>query len=168
MTLEAPFLLHADSYSPRQFRELVDSAFPPAGYIFAEGLLVAASQPGGGDPPLSVDVSPGVDTIIGTDGARYLCANTARYNVQLEAAPGAGLSRIDAIYDMVLNAGSEWLIDKVTGQSSSSPVSPTCPSSSNPLAYVLVNSNAQSIDNEHITAALSSGAWYVRAMGVRA
>jgi hypothetical protein len=171
MTLLAPFLLPADGYSPGQFQDLVDSAFPPGDLLYADitGLLVSAIQPEGQDAPLSVNVSPGMDTIIGSDGqSRYLCSNTAQFNVQLDAAPGHGLARIDAIYDQVVNSGAQWIIDTVTGDPASSPVSPSCPAFSNPIAYVLVGSDVPYIDNEHITRALSAGEWWIRGMNAAA
>lgn len=157
MALETPLHMQAGSYSGLADRTLEDTIFASAGVI-ASGDLKITQRAAGAN--MSVDAAIGVAVITGTDVSeqgKYLCRSTAVTNVPLATAPGAGNSRIDAIYARVRDSAAiggsfdDWIIAAVTGAAASSPTPPAIPASSFLLGDVLVGSSVSSIVNANIT-----------------
>ena len=109
-----------------------------------------------GTPSMAVDVAAGVAIVTGTDQSfqgKYLCrAEAVTANVTIAAAPGSG-TRYDIVVVQVRDtnaggpAGDDARVFVVQGTASGSPVDPTIPTSSIPLARVRVPSGTGSITN---------------------
>lgn len=109
-----------------------------------------------GTPSMAVDVAAGVAIVTGTDQSfqgKYLCrAEAATTNVTIAAAPGSG-TRYDIVVVQVRDtnaggpAGDDARVYVVQGTASASPVDPTIPTSSIPLARVRVPAGTGSITN---------------------
>jgi microcystin-dependent protein len=107
-------------------------------------------------PSMAVDVAAGVAVITGTDQSfqgKYLArSESAETNVTIAAAPGSG-TRYDIVVVQVRDtnaggpAGDDARVYVVTGTASPTPVDPTIPTSSIPLARVRVSSGTGSITN---------------------
>lgn len=112
-----------------------------------------------GTPSMAVDVAAGVAIVTGTDQAfqgKYLCrSESATTNVAIAAAPGSG-TRYDIVVVQVRDpnaggpAGDDARVFVVQGTASPTPVDPTIPTSSIPLARVRVPSGTGSITNSLI------------------
>jgi microcystin-dependent protein len=109
-----------------------------------------------GTPSMAVDVAAGVAVITGTDQSfqgKYLArSESATTNVTIAAAPGSG-TRYDIVIVQVRDtnaggpAGDDARVFVVEGTASATPVDPTIPTSSIPLARVRVASGTGSITN---------------------
>lgn len=114
-----------------------------------------ASTPGAG---LSVDVADGNAFVEGTESGwqgMYMGSNDATVNVPLDAADPTD-DRIDLIImqfrDSVYSgANDDFVITKVTGTPSPSPVAPATPDNSLILATVLVENGDTTVDAANIT-----------------
>lgn len=112
-----------------------------------------------GTPSMAVDVAAGVAIVTGTDQAfqgKYLCrSETVTSNLTIAAAPGSG-TRYDIVVVQVRDpnaggpAGDDAQVVVVQGTASPTPVDPTIPTSSIPLARVRVPSGTGSITNSLI------------------
>lgn len=154
MTLESPLFEQNLTYSALQFRALADSLFAAQGVL---GDVMQARQRAAG-ANMSVDVAAGSCVITGTDVSeqgKYLCRSSAVTNVAIATAPGAGNSRIDAIYARVRDSSAiggafdDWIIAAVTGTpaSTGTETAPAIPASSLLLCYVHVGPAVSSIVN---------------------
>ena len=153
MTLHDPLWMTGLLYSGQEDRQLV-TAIGDAGVLGAADLAVTQRAAGA---TMSVDVAPGRCILPGQIGS-YLCYSDAVKSVgPLAAAPGIGTSRIDLVYAQLRDADitgtdKDWVIDKVTGTASGSPVAPSLPSVyCIELARVLVTSATSSIVDGAIT-----------------
>jgi len=109
-----------------------------------------------GTPSMAVDVAAGVAVITGTDQSfqgKYLArSEAATTNLTIAAAPGSG-ERYDIVIVQVRDtnaggpAGDDARVFVVQGTASATPVDPTIPTSSIPLARVRVPSGTGSITN---------------------
>ncbi len=150
MTLLSPAWIQALTYSAQQDRLVALAATRP-GVVDVNDLLVSQRAAG---TNMSVDIAAGVCVIAGTDIANqgnYVCRSTAVENRTINAAPGAGTSRIDVVYAQVRDAAAsggafnDWIIAVQTGTAAASPVPPAIPASALQLAYVTVASGVASI-----------------------
>lgn len=158
MTLYPPLWAGGGSYTDDADRQFVTQMFPAEGVLdFATSFKV--SQRGAG-ANMSVDVAAGGAIVQGDHVAgqgRYLCSSDAVTNVAINAAPGAGLSRIDRIVlvahdaEAVGSGTTATRIDYVVGTAAASPSAPAIPSSALPLARVTVPNGKVSIVNADIT-----------------
>jgi microcystin-dependent protein len=107
-----------------------------------------------GTPSMAVDVAAGVAIVTGTDQSfqgKYLCRSEAPdLNMTIAAAPGSG-TRYDIVVVQVRDtnaggpAGDDARVFVVQGTASATPVDPTLPTSSIPLARVRVPAGTGSI-----------------------
>jgi hypothetical protein len=152
MTLAPPLWAGAATYVADTDRELINSVFRSTGVVDLPGGHLKVSQRAAG-ANMSVDVAAGTGIIEGTDAAgqgRFLCASDAVVNKVVNAAPGAGTSRIDRIYARVFDADvlggtSSWEIGYIAGTAAASPTAPALPTSSIPLAQFTVLNTTTSI-----------------------
>jgi len=150
MTVIANWLQNVD-YPARIDRVLYDNLWEQ-GVIGATSFAVTQRP----TPAMAVDVAAGVCIVTGTDQAfqgKYLCrAEAATTNVAISAAPGSG-TRYDIVVVQVRDtnaggpSGDDARVYVVEGTASASPVDPTIPTSSIPLARVRVPSGTGSITN---------------------
>ncbi len=156
VTFLKPLWQQSLTYDASLDRRVIAANFG-GGVLTGVGLKVAQRAAG---TNMSVDVAAGSCCVPGTDTAdqgSYLCHSSAVENVVLNAAPGAGTSRIDAIVAQVRDAtviggtSNDWLVTKVTGTASASPSPPTVPASAIELARVTVASGTASVTNALIT-----------------
>ena len=154
---DAPLWLQALSYPASVDRDLIDAVFVSTGVIRG-GLTVAPALPGN----MSVDVAPGLVVVAGTDMAgqgKYVGRQLNTVNVALNAAPAAGLTRIDLIHAHITDAtvigGTRNVMtveEPIAGTAvSSNPVAPNVPNTSEPLAWVTVASGTAAITAAMIT-----------------
>jgi microcystin-dependent protein len=153
MTVIANWLQNVD-YPARIDRVLYDNLWEQ-GVIGSTSFAVTQR----GTPSMAVDVAAGVAIVTGTDQSfqgKYLCrAESATTNVAIAAAPGSG-TRYDIVVVQVRDtnaggpAGDDARVYVVEGTASASPVDPTIPTSSIPLARVRVAAGTGSITNSLI------------------
>ena len=125
--------------------------------MVAGGHLKVGSRAAGAN--MSIDVQPGAAIVVGddmVDQGKYLCRLHDPVNLEVAAAPGAGLSRIDLViarvYDSSVTGDLDlWTVEVVTGVPAASPLEPPVPGSSYLLATFPVASGTAAI-----TAALIS------------
>ena len=152
MTLLSPSWLQNLSYSALQDRLIAMAALRP-GIVELGDLLVSTRALGAN---MSVDIAPGTVVVKGTDvvnQGNYVCRSSALENRTIAAAPGAGQSRIDAVYARVRDgqasggADNDWILAVQTGVAATtgSQVAPALPTSSVELARVTVASGTASI-----------------------
>jgi hypothetical protein len=139
-------------------RRLITRMFRATGVIDkAAGHLAVTQRATGAN--MSVDVAVGACVIPGTDVANQgsvFCDSDAVVNVAVNAAPGAGTSRIDRIYAKwndadVLGGTSSWTISYAAGTAAGSPSAPALPASSIPLAQFTIVSGETTIETGQIT-----------------
>lgn len=150
MAVIANWLQNVD-YPARIDRVLYDNLWEQ-GVIGASSFAVTAL----GTPAMAVDVAAGVAVITGTDQSfqgKYLArSESVTTGVTIAAAPGSG-TRYDIVVVQVRDtnaggpAGDDARIYVVQGTASATPVDPTLPTSSIPLARVRVPSGTGSITN---------------------
>jgi len=153
MSIFANWLQNVD-YPARVDRVLYDNLWTQG--IIGSTSLAVTQRP---TPAMAVDVATGVGVVAGTDQAfqgKYLCrAEAIIDNVTIAAAPGSG-ARNDIVVMQVRDpnaggaSGDDARIFVVQGVASGSPVDPTIPASSLPLARVRVASGTGSITNSMI------------------
>lgn len=152
MTLEDPVALQNLTYDASEIRLIATAALRP-GIVDVNDLKVSPRALGAN---MSVDIAPGTCCIGGTDQTnqgRYVTRSTGVENRSLNAAPGAGQSRIDVVYARVRDgqasggADNDWVLGVQTGAAATtgSQVAPALPSSSLELARVTVASGTASI-----------------------
>ena len=150
MAVIANWLQNVD-YPARIDRVLYDNLWEQ-GVIGASSFAVTAQ----GTPAMAVDVAAGVAVITGTDQSfqgKYLArSESVTTGVTIAAAPGSG-TRYDIVVVQVRDtnaggpSGDDARIYVVQGTASATPVDPTLPTSSIPLARVRVPSGTGSITN---------------------
>jgi microcystin-dependent protein len=150
MTVIANWLQNVD-YPARIDRVLYDNLWEQ-GVIGASSFAVTQRP----TPSMAVDVAAGVAVVTGTDQSfqgKYLCrSESADTNIAIAAAPGSG-ARYDIVVVQVRDtnaggpAGDDARVFVVQGTASATPVDPTIPTSSIPLARVRVPSGTGSITN---------------------
>jgi microcystin-dependent protein len=150
MAVIANWLQNVD-YPARIDRVLYDN-------LWTEGVIGGSSfaVTQRGTPSMAVDVAAGVAVITGTDQSfqgKYLARDEAvTSNLTIAAAPGSG-TRYDIVIVQVRDtnaggpAGDDARVFVVQGTASATPVDPTIPTSSIPLARVRVPSGTGSITN---------------------
>jgi hypothetical protein len=146
-----PLWMQNAEYAAQADRTLLESLFRRGGVMGVADFLVGPRAAG---PNLSVDVAPGGVAIRGTDAPdqmTYLWTSTAVVNVPLEAAPGAGQSRIDLIIanltdDAVVGGSTRGCeVTKITGAPSADPQPPDPPRSCEVLGEVMVKAGTAQI-----------------------
>lgn len=157
-TLETPVWMQNGTFASAQDRTLVDNLWGTDGVINVGDLAVSQRAAG---TNLSVDIASGVGVCTGDDTpaqGKYLVRHlNGPTNVALTTAPGTGLSRIDLIVARIQDAAviggsnNNFIFDKVTGTSASTPSAPALPDSCLLLAQVLVGANVTVIVNANIT-----------------
>jgi hypothetical protein len=156
---DAPLWMQALTYPAGTDRDLIDAVFASGGVIAAGGLAVAPRAAGAN---MSVDIAPGLVVVAGTDAAgqgKYLGRMKNLVNVPIQAAPSAGLTRIDLVHAHITDAtvvggavNSLTVETPVAGTpASSNPAVPATPASSVPLAHILVASGTAAISAAMIT-----------------
>jgi hypothetical protein len=152
VTLYPPLWAGGLSYAAGADRRLLNALFQGGGVLDLAGTDLKVQQRAAG-ANMSVDIQPGTGIVTGTDGAdqgRYLCTSNAVENRTVNAAPGAGTSRIDRIYARVqdadiLGGSSSWTLNYLAGTAAASPAVPALPASSIPLARFTVLSSTTQI-----------------------
>jgi hypothetical protein len=157
MTMQPPLWAGGATYPAAADRGLLSALFANAGVVTLATDLKVTQRGAGAN--MSVDVAAGSALIDGTDAAgqgRYFCQSTSTVNKVVNAAPGAGTSRIDRIYARIADAdilggSSSWDVFYIAGTAAASPSPPALPSSSIPLAQFTVLSSTTSITSGMIT-----------------
>jgi hypothetical protein len=158
MTLHPPQWSTAVSFTALGDRQLIASLWKSGGVVDHVGGHLKASQRAAG-ANMSVDIAVGGAIIYGTDVAAQACIHArsdAVVNVPVNAAPGAGTSRIDRIYARwldadVLGGSSSWLIGYVAGVAAASPSAPVLPASAIPITQFTVLNTTTSITTGMLT-----------------
>lgn len=154
MTLHTPLFAQNGSYPAREIRTIFDLC-PGVGPVEL-GHLRVSQRAGGAN--MSVDVAAGLAIIPAavSSRGRYLCRSDATVNVALDAAPGAGNSRVDLVVAKVADVeygdpADEWTIVAIPGAPGPVPVAPSVPAGSIPLAQVRVNAEVSAVTDGNIT-----------------
>lgn len=163
MALQAvPFALQSASHSAALFRQSASSVFVQGGVIAAGEFTVSAQS----SPNMTVKVAPGRAKVTGTSATApsgftwttqgmYDVLNDASTNVTVTSADATN-PRIDIVYVAVndsfyTGSTNSAALLVAAGTPAVSPVAPTLPANSLPLAQIRVNANATSILDANIT-----------------
>jgi hypothetical protein len=160
VTLKTPLWMQAGGgdavieFSGLDYRAVFDAMIQAEGYIGPTSLKVVQRGAGAN---FSVDVLAGFEVIQGDDTAlqgKYLCENTATYNVPLPSPPvsGSRIHRIIARIKDKLHNGSdwstyEWTISYLEDTGSGTPA---LPASAITLALVTIASGASNVTDANI------------------
>lgn len=151
MTLYLPLWGQDGSYPASLDRQLIGAALGPARVI--NGLQVVPRAAGAN---MTVDVGAGRVVMPGPSGP-YLGYSDAVENEPVGAAPAAGTRRYDLVVARVIDpqamgSGStlEWVIEVVPGTPAASPVEPSLPAWSVPLARLDIRDTTLAVDPEDI------------------
>jgi hypothetical protein len=158
MTIQPPLWAPNTSVPAFSDRALIGALFRLGGVVSYGDLKV--SQRAAGGPNFSVDVAVGIAIVDGTgitNQGHYVCWSDSVVNKVVNAAPGAGTSRIDRIVaqvfdtDAVGGGSSTWDIIYVAGTPGASPSPPAIPASALPLARITVLDTSTSVTDAMIT-----------------